>query len=208
MTTLETPPVQRTDPHRGFWDFIETRPDEEKWELIEGQIVMQARPSLIHQVIVVTLQRLLNEALERSGSSWIAIHDPAIDLRPFITGHTYVPDVAVIDAAAIEPDRNVVDGCYLAAEILSPSDHRMLPGTRQKKIDVKRAGYEALPLCQAVLLIDQKALALTLSARTGQTWTRARLTGDDRLVLPGFGLDCAVADLYARTPVGRTSGSN
>lgn len=201
MTTLETPPVHRTDPHRGFWDFIETRPDEEKWELIEGQIVMQARPSLIHQVIVVNLQRLLNEALERSGSPWIAIHDPAIDLRPFITGHTYVPDVAVIDAAAIEPDRNVVDGCYLAAEILSPSDHRTLPGTRQTKIDVKRAGYEALPLCQAVLLIEQKSRALALSIRSGETWTRTRLTGDDRLVLPGFGLDCAVADLYARTPV-------
>ena len=201
MATLETPPVHRTDPHRGFWDFIETRPDEEKWELIEGQIVMQARPSLIHQVIVVNLQRLLNEALEGSGSPWIAIHDPAIDLRPFITGHTYVPDVAVIDAAAIEPDRNVVDGCYLAAEILSPSDHRTLPGTRQTKIDVKRAGYEALPLCQAVLLIEQKSRALALSVRSGETWTRTRLTGDDRLVLPGFGLACAVADLYARTPV-------
>jgi Uma2 family endonuclease len=201
MTILETPPVHRTDPHRGFWDFIETRPDEEKWELIEGQIVMQARPSLIHQVVVVNLQRLLNAALERSGSSWIAIHDPAIDLRPFITGHTYVPDVAVIDAATIEPGQSVVEGCFLAAEILSPSDHRKLPGTHRTKIDVKRAGYEALPLCQAVLLIEQKSCALTLSVRTGETWIRVRLTGDDRLVLPGFGLDCAVADLYAHTPV-------
>ena len=154
MATLETPPVHRTDPHRGFWDFIETRPDEEKWELIEGQIVMQARPSLIHQVIVINLQHLLNAGLEQSGSSWIAIHDPVIDLRPFITGHTYVPDVAVIDAGTIEPDQNVVEGCYLAAEILSPSDHRKLPGTRQKKIDVMLAGYEALPHCQAVFLIE------------------------------------------------------
>ena len=206
MATLETPPVHRADPYRGFWDFIESRPDEEKWELIEGQIVMQARPSLIHQAIVINLQRLLNAGLEQSGSSWIAIHDPAIDLRPFITGHTYVPDVAVIDAGTIEPDQNVVEGCYLAAEILSPSDHRKLPGTRQKKIDVKLAGYEALPHCQAVFLIEQKSSTLTLSARTGETRIRARLTGDDRLVLPGFGLDCAVADLYARTPVARASG--
>ena len=64
-------------------------------------------------------------------------------------------------------------------------------------------GYEALPLCQAVLLIEQKSPALTLSVQIGQTWTLIRLTGDDRLVLPGFGLDCAVADLYARTPVAR-----
>ncbi|MGU3546653.1 Uma2 family endonuclease [Methylobacterium sp. A52T] len=203
MTTLETLPLHETDPHGGFRDFIETRPDEEKWELIEGHIVMQARPSLFHQVVVVNLLRLLNEALERSGSSWIAIHDPAIDLRPFITGHTYVPDVAVIDAASIEPDQSVVEGCYLAAEILSPSDHRKLPGTHRRKIDVKRAGYEALPLCQAVLLIEQKSCALALSTRSGEIWTRTRLSGGDRLVLPGFGIDCAVADLYARTPAVR-----
>ncbi|MCJ2065956.1 hypothetical protein MKK63_25085 [Methylobacterium sp. J-088] len=114
-----------------------------------------------------------------------------------------VPDVAVNDAATIEPDQNVVDGCYLAAEIRASSDHRKFPGTRQTKIDVKRAGYETLPHCRAVLLIEQKSPALTLSVRIGETWTRTRLTGDDRLVLPGFGIDCAVADLYARTPMAR-----
>ncbi|WP_267355474.1 MULTISPECIES: hypothetical protein [unclassified Methylobacterium] len=60
-----------------------------------------------------------------------------------------------------------------------------------------------MPLCQAALLIEQKSPALTLSVQIGQTWTLIHLTWDDRLVLPGFGLDCAVADLCARTPVAR-----
>jgi hypothetical protein len=68
------------------------------------------------------------------------------------------------------------------------------------------AGREALPHRQAVFPIEQKSPMLTRSARTGETRIRAPLTGDDRLVLSGFGLDCAVADLYARMPVARASG--
>jgi hypothetical protein len=203
MTILETPPVHRTDPRQGFWDYVETRPEKEKWELIEGQIVMQAQPNLVHQFICSTLQRYLDAGLRRIGSPRVTLQNPAVDLWPVRDGHIYVPDVAVLDLADIAAGLNAVERCYLAAEILSPSDHRRLPGTRQKKIDVKLAGYEALPLCEAVLLIELKSLALTLSVRTGETWTRARLTGDDRLVLPSFGLDCAVADLYAHTPVAR-----
>lgn len=203
MTILETPPLHRTDPRQGFWDFVETRPEKEKWELVEGQIVMQAQPNLVHQFICSTLQRYLDAGLRRIGSPRITLQNPAVDLWPVRDGHIYVPDVAVLDLADIEAGLNAVERCYMAAEILSPSDHRRLPGTRQKKIDVKCAGYEALPLCEAVLLIELKSLALTLSVRKGETWTRTRLTGDDRLVLPGFGLDCAVADLYAHTPVAR-----
>ena len=203
MTTLEITRLRRNDPHRGFWDFVETRPDAEKWEFIAGHFVMQARPSLHHQIVAGNLQRLLNDGLKRSGSTRIVHRDPAIDLRPWVIEHIYVPDVAVVDETAITSDPSVIAGCSLAAEILAPSSHRTLPGTRRTKIDAKRAGYEALPLCEALLLIEQGSLALTLSARDGETWTRTRLTGADRLVLPGFGLDCAVADLYARTPVAR-----
>jgi Uma2 family endonuclease len=203
MTILETPPVHRTDPRQGFWDFVETRPEKEKWELIEGQIVMQAQPNLVHQFICSTLQRHLDDGLRRIGSPRVTLQNPAVDLWPVRDGHIYVPDVAVLDLADIEAGLNAVERCYLAAEILSPSDHRKLPSTRQKKIDVKLAGYEALLLCEAVLLIELKSRALTLSVRNGEIWTCTRLTGDDRLVLPGFGLDCAVTDLYDRTPVPR-----
>lgn len=201
MTILDIPAVQRTDPHWGFWDFVETRPEKEKWELIEGQIVMQAQPDLVHQFIASTLQRLLDDGLERTAASRVTLQNPALDLRPAREGHIYVLDVAVLDLGDIEDGLNVTQRCYLAAEILAPSDRRTLPGTRQKKIDVKLAGYEALPHCEAVLLIELNSRALTLSVRTGEIWTRTRLTGDDRLVLHGFGPDCAVANLYVHTPV-------
>ena len=38
-----------------FMAFLETRPDEERWDLIEGVAVMMAPPSVAHQRIVYNL---------------------------------------------------------------------------------------------------------------------------------------------------------
>ncbi|MGU3536948.1 Uma2 family endonuclease [Methylobacterium sp. A54F] len=192
------------DSHLAFMEFVETRPDEEKWELIGGRYVMQAQPNFHHQLIAGDLERLLSEGLRRVGASRVALQNPALDLRPAIEGHTYVPDVAVLDWADIEPGRNVTRTFYLAAEILSPSDRRRLSGSTRQKIDVKLAGYEAVPSCEAVLLIEQQAYDVTVSERRGGAWVRTRLTAPaDRIVLPAFGLDRPIADLYARTALAR-----
>lgn len=134
------------------------------------------------------------------------IQNPAIDLRPVIEGNTYVPDVAVIDQFDVEPGWNVCETCYLAAEIPSPSDRREPSGTNREKIAIKLAGYQALPLCEVVLLIEQQAFDVTIALRENGDWITRRLTNpDDRLTLPAVGLDCRVIDLYARTSLGRAS---
>jgi len=76
-----------------FRDFVASRPDGEVWELIDGQIVMQAQPTFDHQIIAGNLERLLNDALDRMGSDRIALQNPAVDLSPVIVGSQYVPDV-------------------------------------------------------------------------------------------------------------------
>ena len=194
------------DIHESFRDFVASRPDEEKWELIEGRFVMQAQPSINHQIIAGNLERRLIEGLERIGSDRVVIQNPAVDLRPSIEGNTYVPDVAVIDQSDVEPDRNLSHICYLAAEIMSPSDRRKPSGADRQKIAIKLAGYQALPMCETVLLIEQKAFSVTLATREVGTWVTHRLTDpDDRLILPAAGLDCGAADLYARTSLARAS---
>jgi Uma2 family endonuclease len=47
-----------------FRAFYASRPDEERWELIDGLAVMMTPPSLAHQRIASNLQLLLNQALE------------------------------------------------------------------------------------------------------------------------------------------------
>jgi Uma2 family endonuclease len=192
------------DLHQSFQDFVAARPDEERWELIAGRFLTQAQPNIDHQIIAGNLDRLLTDGVERLGLDRIALRNPAIDLRPALEGHVYVPDVAVIDAGEVEPGRNVVSACFLAAEILSPSDRRRPAGTKSPKIEIKLLGYEALPMCEAVLLVEQRAFDVTLSERTGSGWVRRRMTDpDDRLVIASAGLECRLGDVYARTTLAR-----
>ncbi|MFL5181118.1 MAG: Uma2 family endonuclease [Microvirga sp.] len=112
-----------------FRDFVASRPDGEVWELIDGQIVMQAQPTFDHQIIAGNLERLLNDALDRMGSDRIALQNPAVDLSPVIVGSQYVPDVGVIDGA-VEPGARVTPTCYLVAEIVSSTDRKRGPGNQ------------------------------------------------------------------------------
>ncbi|TXN64368.1 Uma2 family endonuclease [Methylobacterium sp. WL18] len=194
------------DLHQSFQDFVAARPDGETWELVAGRFLMQAQPNINHQIIAGNLDRLLTNGIERLGLPRISLQNPAVDLRPALEGHIYVPDVAIIDAAEVEPGRNVVSACFLAAEIISPSDRRKPAGTKSRKIEIKLLGYEALPMCEAVLLVEQHAFDITLSERTGSDWARRRLTDpDDRLVIASAGLDCRLGDVYARTMLVRAS---
>src|SRR5260370_2451071 len=56
------PPLSGTMDVDEFMAFLETRPDEERWDLIEGVAVMMAPPSYAHRRIVSNLCQLLNSA--------------------------------------------------------------------------------------------------------------------------------------------------
>jgi Uma2 family endonuclease len=59
-----------------FRGFLEGRPDEERWELIDGVPIMMAPPTLAHQRIAGNLQRLLNEALDSFAPNLAAFQRP------------------------------------------------------------------------------------------------------------------------------------
>ena len=65
MNTPE-PPLSGTMDVDEFMAFLETRPDEEHWELIEGVAVMMAPASYAHQRTVRNLCELLNSAFARN----------------------------------------------------------------------------------------------------------------------------------------------
>src|SRR5262245_55764944 len=53
-----------------FLAFTESRPDDERWELIEGVPVMQAAPTALHQTIVVNIAAVLRAEKRRLNASW------------------------------------------------------------------------------------------------------------------------------------------
>lgn len=150
------------------------------------------------------LHRRLTDGLEKLGATRVAIQNPAIDFRPAIDGHTYVPDVAVLDCADIEPGRNVARTCHLVAEIVSPSDRRPPSGENRQKIAIKIDGYEMLPTCEVILVVEQAAFDVAVATRTGNSWTQERFTTlDGTIAPPTAGVECRLSDVYAPTALMR-----
>jgi Uma2 family endonuclease len=181
-----------------FRAFQEKRSDRERWELIAGIPIMMVPPTVAHNHIAWNLQRLLNEAL--------AIHDPTrfatqrLGVELASGDYKPEPDVAVIDVA-YEAKQRFIDRVYLMAEVVSDTDELRDPDTGKKWIEVKREIYLDHAPCEAVLLVEQDRIEVRVDVRTGTDWASATLGAADELILPGFGLRCAVADLYEGTPL-------
>lgn len=54
-----------------FLAFTETRPDEERWELIEGVPVLNASPVDFHQIVVTNIVTHLMIEKRRSAAPWL-----------------------------------------------------------------------------------------------------------------------------------------
>jgi Uma2 family endonuclease len=175
-----------------FRGFLEGRPEEERWELINGVAVMTAPPTLAHQIIAGNLQRLLNDALENCAPTLIACQRAGVNIGPSIEHYDPEPDVVVIDADAAEtPGERYADRFYLAAEIVSSSD---------RYVESKCEVYKLHGHCKCVLTIQQDRIEVRADVRTEAGWKQQELIwADNVLVLADFGLRCALSDLYRGT---------
>ena len=175
-----------------FRGFVEGRPDEEHWELIDGVAMMMAPPTKAHQRIASNLERLLNDALERHSPALVAYQRVGVNLGPKVQDYDPEPDVTVVDADG--DDERYSDRFYLAAEIVSSSD--------RSYVESKREVYKLHDSCICILTVQQDRFEVRTDLRTDTGWSEQVLKqADDILALPDFGLRCKVADLYRGTPL-------
>jgi hypothetical protein len=71
-----------------FRSWIESRPEEERWELIDGAAILMTPPTLAHQRIALNLQHLLNDALEQHDPSLVALERPGLNIQPEVTNYS------------------------------------------------------------------------------------------------------------------------
>ena len=178
-----------------FRGWVESRPDKEHWELINGVPVMMAPPTRDHQRIVGNLERLLNDAIEGLPHPPVpliaAYHSIGVNLGPAEKDYDPEPDVAVVEVTA-EGDQRYSDRFYLVAEVVSSSD--------ESKIEHKREIYKLDPDCECVLVIRQDRYEVIVDLRTKGEWSRDTLKAqDDPLNLPAFGLHCSLREIYKGT---------
>jgi Uma2 family endonuclease len=175
-----------------FRTWLESRPDEEHWELIDGVPMMMTPPNRRHQRIASNLESLLNAALKRHNPAFVAYHDIGVNIVSTVP-YDPEPDVAVIREDE-NPDPRYANRLYLVAEVLSESDKAV--------IESKRDIYRAHPACTSILLVRQDQMEIIIDRRTGDGWRSEVLYAADQLNLPEFGLSCPVSDVYRDTPLG------
>ena len=178
-----------------FRQFVEGRPDKERWELIDGVAMMMTPPTLAHQRIASNLERLLLDALESHAPSLTAFQAIGVNLGPTVDDYDPEPDVVVTDLDIAETlDERYTDRFYLAAEIVSASD--------RVDVESKRAAYKLHGSCTCILTVQQNRFEVRIDLRSDTGWSEQLLNKpDDILALPAFGLRCKLSDLYRGTPL-------
>lgn len=178
-----------------FRQFLEGRPDEEHWELIDGIALMMTPPTFAHQRIASNLERLLLDAFEINALPLTAYQAIGVNLASPAEDYDPEPDVVVVDSVAAEkPGERYAARFYLVAEIVSSSDRPI--------IESKREIYKMQDACKCILTVQQDRCEIRLDMRDKSGWNEQFLTAlDDQLVLSDFGLSCKLSDLYRGTPL-------
>lgn len=151
-----------------FRSWLESRPDNEHWELIAGVPMMMAPATKAHQRIASNLDRLLGDALERNRPEWTSYQRVGLNLAPVTPDYDPEPDVVVVDASPPGVDDRYSDRFFLAAVVVSASD--------RKTVENKRDVYKRHPDCRCVLVIEQSRIEINLSLLTDRGWTEQHLT--------------------------------
>jgi len=186
-------PVVNTGPMtvEEFYAFTDTRPDEEKWELIDGEPVLNDAPSPLHQWIIKNLVFALTLRERELSASWGVLSEVGVRLsgtkRP-------EPDVVVIPRGArlLDPGTRDCSEMIVAFEVLSPS-------TEDRDLRWKRTAYTSLPsLTHYVIVAPETVDVVVLARATGFVEQRLRSLRDC-IELAGLGVSVPLAEIYHST---------
>jgi Uma2 family endonuclease len=176
--------------------FTATRPDDERWELIEGVPVMNASPVQFHQIIAGNILNYLLTYKVAHGSTWL----PMIGVGTRVPASPRSlprPDLFVQEGPATErPD---TDDAIVLIEVLSPSNDKADQAWR-------RLVYASIPNCQHYVTVSQRAVHVTRYDRESG-WKGVDLENlHEALALPSLGAKASIplAEICRWTPLGRT----
>ncbi len=168
-----------------FLAFTEQQPGDGRWELIDGEPVLNPSPSYGHQKVVKNLVLLLGRLEE--DASWEMLPGLGVKLS---ARSMPVPDVLI-------RSRDTIEGHYcedmtVAFEVISPS-------SRRRDLDWKREAYATLPSLQHYVVLSQTSVDIRCYDRAAG-WAERRHKGGSAVVhLAAVGLDLPATALYAGT---------
>jgi Uma2 family endonuclease len=176
-----------------FLAFTDTRPDEERWELIEGEPVMSPSPIDDHQMVASNIVAYLIAHKRQTGASWYPML--GIGTRVPISPRSLPqPDVFVKETPTTGTP--VTDDALVLFEVLSRSNTK-------KDQDWRRKVYASVPNCQHYVTVSLKVMEVAAYDRD-TAWQKRTVTGiREALALPALGLSIPLADIYLWTSLAR-----
>lgn len=174
-----------------FHAFTEDRPDWEKWELIDGEAIMQATPMRRHQRVVQNLSFQLDTIRRATGAEWEVF--AGIGTRVASDNHNeMIPDIMIVPPG--DDLSNWTLEMWVAFEVLSP-------GSVRRDMVRTRDFYTRMEALTHYFVLAQDRREVTVFARD-DGFAQRTLTGDDTLEIPTLGVSIPLADIYSGIPVG------
>jgi Uma2 family endonuclease len=184
------PRVRLTFAH--FEAFRDARPKLEKWELIDGDLIMMPPPALVHQRICKNIETMLSARLSSVRPQWEADREIGVHI-PEDDDYCPEPDVTVIDRD-IALGQVYAERFYFVVEVLSKD--------RTDVLDKKRAYYQRHAHCRGFLFVSQKEISAELVVRTLNGWRAVILTGPlADIDIPDIGMIGRLGQAYRSTPL-------
>ncbi|MDX2258041.1 MAG: Uma2 family endonuclease [Hyphomicrobiaceae bacterium] len=173
-----------------FDEMLLNKPEEEKWELIDGRIIKSmVGARWEHHLIVSNIQFALENHLRGQGSKCRVFRETFF-LKKASDQLAALPDVFV-HCGPLTPDQASVDDALLLFEVLSP-------GTAANDRMIKRVAYQRLESLQSYVLVERDQPLIDIYRRKSDGWH-----GDpplqcmsDRLRLPEIDFEMTLADVY------------
>jgi Uma2 family endonuclease len=187
VPTIKTGPMTVEE----FYALTDTRPDNEKWELIDGEPILNASPSPVHQWIVKNLLVFLANKEREPKASWAVL--PGLGVRVSRINRPE-PDALIIPRSAFSSDVSQRDTSEMivAFEILSPS-------TADRDLRWKKTAYTSLPSLTHYIVVAQDAVDVVVFARdTGFAERRYRSLAET-IELSALGIALPLSEIYHDT---------
>lgn len=173
-----------------FMDLIARFPDEERWELLDGEPVLMAPQTERHQRLVGALFARCRE-LARAKDS-VALPGLGL-LSDEVDDYAPIADVVVRCGPAVEG--GYAKDPVLVGEVLSPSTMRW---DRGGKVEF----YQSIPSLQVILIVYQDEVRIEAWLRDGAEWRREVRQGRAAtLDLPALGGTVTLAEIYSDIPL-------
>lgn len=165
--------------------WVEGTPDDERWELLDGEPVLMSPPRARHQRIVMNIAKRLDELAERRGCNALpglgVLSEAMDDFAP-------IPDI-VVTCGPLAQDGYTKDP-VLVAEVLSPS-------TMRNDLGRKTAFYRSVPSLRTFLIVHQDEVRVEVWRRA-DGWSMSGAGAGAVIDLPELGGALAVDEVYAR----------